>query len=117
LRCTNDAEGSRRVTKRATVTAFSSLSAAFCLELLYFVSCRQVGTSTYCCSAVSRSSIARPPPFLGVSSLNLAALRSGHFFWLVFCVLSASRGRSWALSPLRSRAPAQAAKSLAKIAL
>ncbi len=24
--------------------------------------------------------VAKPPPFLGVSSLNLAALRSGHFF-------------------------------------
>jgi hypothetical protein len=79
--------------------SFSKLSAAFCLESLYFVPCRQVGTSAYCCSAVSRSSIARPPPFLGVSSLNLAALRSGHFFWLVFCVLSASRSRSWAFKP------------------
>ena len=65
---------------QAIVTVFSSVSAAFCLELLYFAPCRQVATSSYCCSAVSRSLIARPPPFLGVSSLNLAALRSGHFF-------------------------------------
>ena len=65
---------------QAIVTVFSSVSAAFCLELLYFDPCGQVATSSYCCSAVSRSLIARPPPFLGVSSLNLAALRSGHFF-------------------------------------
>src|SRR5271170_1463279 len=65
---------------QATVTVFPSVSAAFCLESLYFVPCRRAATSAYCCSAVSRSLIARPPPFLGVSSLNLAALRSGHFF-------------------------------------
>jgi len=65
---------------RAIVTVFSKVSAAFCLEPLCFVPCGQVGTPSYCCSAVSRSLIARPPPFLGVSSLNLAALRSGHFF-------------------------------------
>jgi hypothetical protein len=78
---------------QATMTYFSSVSAAFCLELLYFVSCRQGSTSSYCCSAVSRSLIARPPPFLGVSSLNLAALRSGHFFCADF--LSAVLG--WSL--------------------
>ncbi len=45
-----------------------------------FRACTQNLFLAYCRSAVSRSSIARPPPFLGVSSLNLAALRSGHFF-------------------------------------
>ena len=68
---------------QAIVTDFSRLSAAFCLEPLYFVPCGQGPTWSYCCSAVSRSLIARPPPFLGVSSLNLAALRSGHFFCAV----------------------------------
>ena len=77
---TNAAGGSKGINFKAVLSHFSSLSAAFCLELLYFVPCRQVGVSSYCCSAVSRSLIARPPPFLGVSSLNLAALRSGHFF-------------------------------------
>src|ERR1700722_8153691 len=67
---------------QAIMTVFPSVSAAFCLESLYFVPCRQAATSAYCCSAVSRSLIAKPPPFLGVSSLNLAALRSGHFFCL-----------------------------------
>src|SRR5689334_6166581 len=80
LRCTSDAGGGRGIKIRAKLSHFSSLSAAFCLELLYFVPCRQGWVSSYCCSAVSRSSIAKPPPFLGVSSLNLAALRSGHFF-------------------------------------
>src|ERR1041385_8677528 len=80
LHRTSDEAGSRKAKIRAIATHFSSVSAAFCLELLYFVPCRQGGVSSYCCSAVSRSSIARPPPFLGVSSLNLAALRSGHFF-------------------------------------
>src|ERR1700743_585650 len=47
-------------------------------------SCGAIGTSAYCCSAVSRSSIAKPAPFLGVSSLNLAAPRSGLFFTLLF---------------------------------
>src|ERR1700753_2917406 len=65
---------------RGSVTDFSSLSAAFCLERLYLGPCIQSPVPAYCCSAVSRSSIAKPPPFLGVSSLNLAALRSGHFF-------------------------------------
>ena len=65
--------------------------------------CRQSDVSAYCCSAVSRSSIARPPPFLGVSSLNLAAPRSGHFFARPFWVLAASPLRSWTLSPLRLR--------------
>src|SRR3954467_1377338 len=77
---TNAEGGSTKAKIRAIVTCFSRVSAAFCLESLYFVPCRQGGVSSYCCSAVSRSSIARPPPFLGVSSLNLAALRSGHFF-------------------------------------
>src|SRR5215469_12125577 len=88
---------------QANMTVFSRLSAAFCLERLYFVSCGQAATWSYCCSAVSRSLIARPPPFLGVSSLNLAAPRSGHFFALVFWALAASPLRSWTFSPLRSR--------------
>ena len=66
---------------KAIVTCFSRLSAAFCLELLYFVRCVQTGFLSYCCSAVSRSLIARPPPFLGVSSLNLAALPERPFFF------------------------------------
>src|ERR1700760_4897696 len=48
--------------------------------ILLLSSCRRISLPSYCCSAVSRSFIARPPPFLGVSSLNLAALTSGHFF-------------------------------------
>src|SRR5579872_3533902 len=87
---------------QAFVTGFSRVSAAFCLELLYFVPCRQGVTWSYCCSAVSRSLIARPPPFLGVSSLNLAALRSGHFFTPVFrpvAVLLVAHGH---FSPLGS---------------
>ena len=48
--------------------------------ILLLSACRRIPLPSYCCSAVSRSLIARPPPFLGVSSLNLAALTSGHFF-------------------------------------
>jgi hypothetical protein len=48
-----------------------------------FWACGRSKLSAYCCSAVLRSSIAKPPPFLGVSSLNLAAPRSGHFFCAV----------------------------------
>src|ERR1700744_3471085 len=66
----------------AEVPYFISLSAAFWSGILLLCSCRQNRVPSYCCSAVSRSLIARPPPFLGVSSLNLAALRSGHFFCL-----------------------------------
>ena len=111
---TNAEGGSTKAKIRAIVTCFSRVSAAFCLESLYFVPCRQSGVSSYCCSAVSRSSIARPPPFLGVSSLNLAALRSGHFF----CADLLGRGgvarRSWALKPTSLLAPGHAPKSLAQ---
>src|ERR1700722_9214782 len=97
---------------QAIMTVFPSVSAAFCLESLYFVPCRQAATSAYCCSAVSRSLIAKPPPFLGVSSLNLAALRSGHFFCLG---LLASGFVAPALVDAQSTslgAPAQRPKSL-----
>ena len=67
-----------------------------------FCACTEMAFSSYCCSAVLRSLIARPPPFLGVSSLNLAAPRSGHFFARVFWALRASRVRSWTVSPRRS---------------
>jgi len=87
---------------QAIVTDFSRFSAAFCLEPLYFVPCGQGSTWSYCCSAVSRSLIAWPPPFLGVSSLNLAALRSGHFFCADLLARGGVARRSWALSPHRS---------------
>jgi len=101
---------------QASSRGFSRLSAAFCLELLYFVPCGHEVTSSYCCSAVSRSPIAKPPPFLGVSSLNLAALRSGHFFALrllraggvaasLMDVKSVHSGSVWTLA-----APGQPAK-------
>ena len=101
---------------RAIMTVFPSVSAAFCLELLYFVSCRQVVSPSYCCSAVSRSLIAKPPPFLGVSSLNLAALRSGHFFCLGLLAsgfVAPSLMDIWSTS---LGAPAQRPKSLRQIA-
>ena len=79
-----------------------------------FRACSQIGFSAYCCSAVLRSSIAKPPPFLGVSSLNLAAPRSGHFFAPVLLVAGGVARRSWALSPHRSRAPGQHPKFLAQ---
>ena len=56
----------------------------------------------YCCSAVLRSSIARPPPFLGVSSLNLAAPRSGHFFCAGLLAAGCVARRSWAYAHCRS---------------
>ncbi len=83
------------------------------LRKVYFPACAKGYASAYCCGAVSRSSIARPPPFLGVSSLNLAAPRSGHFFWRIFCSLAVSPRRSLA-KPTSLAAPGQAAKSLAK---
>ena len=82
VHCTNAEGGSRAQQNQAIATDFSRISAAFCLESLYIAACRQGLVPAYCCSAVSRSSIAKPPPFLGVSSLNLAALTSGHFFCL-----------------------------------
>jgi hypothetical protein len=103
------------------------------------MACGGAGTPAYCCSAVSRSLIAKPPPFLGVSSLNLAALRSGHFFCLGLLVSGfvapslvdpqvhvarrscpetkipkAIRNRLWASRPTSLPAPAQIAKSLAQ---
>src|SRR3569623_2767822 len=65
---------------QAESAIFSSVYAAFCQQLVHLRRCGQGRVPSYCCSAVSRSLIAKPPPFLGVSSLNLAALRSGHFF-------------------------------------
>src|SRR3569623_450317 len=65
---------------QAEGTYFSSIYAAFCQRSAHLRRCGQSRGLLFCCSAVSRSLIAKPPPFLGVSSLNLAALRSGHFF-------------------------------------
>ena len=57
---------------------------------------------------------AMPPPFLGVSSLNLAAPRSGHFFCPGLLRPGVRRAlRSWASkSDIASRAPGQRTKSL-----
>ncbi len=80
---------------------FLSVSAAFCLEYFYFVLADEFVFHHIVAARYRDLLIARPPPFLGVSSLNLAALTSGHFFWRSFWLLAASLVAHWQ-SQLRS---------------
>src|SRR5580698_3165082 len=83
---------------------------------MLFCACTENGFSSYCCSAVSRSSIAKPPPFLGVSSLNLAAPRSGHFFCACAVLLPLGCvARAHVLTHAARDAPAQGTKVLAQL--
>ena len=86
----------------------------FCLELLYFAACRQGATSVILLQRGIAIPVAKPPPFLGVSSLNLAAPSERPFF----CADLSARGgvarRSWASEPTSLLAPGRGPKSLAK---
>lgn len=103
VHCTNAEGGSRTARNQAGTWFLTRVSGVFVTFPGRKHACGQIGVPAYCCSAALRSAIAKPPPFLGVSSLNLAALRSGHFFSRFFCVLAVSPLRSWTFSPLRSR--------------
>ena len=83
LQRTNYQGGSSCEKFRQRYRIFQSFLPALCLENgipILRLATNPKGVSAYCCSAALRSLIVMPPPFLGVSSLNLAALRSGHFF-------------------------------------
>ena len=94
---------------------FFQLSAAFCLEIRsYFALADESRVPSYCCSAVLRSLIAKPPPFLGVSSLNLAALTERPFFLRRSFASWVRRAVAHGPKPTSLRAPAHATKSLAQ---
>ena len=69
---------------------------------IVFCACMRDRLPAYCCSAVLRSSDCEAAALPGRFLPELGRSSERPFFCPVFCVLAASRHRSWALSPHRS---------------